>query len=162
MVTYLCHFPDRGKWTTNTTSVTRYLQLHFSFPPGLGQASISKERFAANTSLDSALMQPSCSICVSTHHVSLRYTGLFLLRPESVCSIGRKSTLSRIDINILYRFVGYAHHNRIAVYSDINSSLRTAQTGIDHKVFWLCSPSAVGSPLSLARSLSLLAMNEDN
>ena len=63
--------------------------------------SVSKERFAASTSLDSALMQPSCSIRASIHRVSLRYTGLFLLQPESVCSFGHESTLSRIDIDSL-------------------------------------------------------------
>ena len=84
-------------------------------------------------------MQPSCSIRASTHRVSLRYTGLFLLQPESVCSFGHESTLSRIDIDRRYRFVGYAHRDRIAVYSDIDSGLRRPLAGIDPEGFWLCT-----------------------
>ena len=83
-------------------------------------------------------MLDSCSIRASTHRVSLRHTGLFLLQPESVCSFRHESTLSRIDIVRRYRFVGYAHRDRIAVYSDIDSSPRRPLAGIDPEGFWLC------------------------
>ena len=53
-------------------------------------------------------MQPSCSIRASTHRVSLRYTSLFLLQPESVCSFGHQ--LSRIDIDRRYQVVASRSH----------------------------------------------------
>ena len=97
------------------TSVARYIlvtQLVTSFRlrPGLRfQGGLLPQ----NTSLDSALMQPSCSIRASTHHVSLRYTCLFLLQPESVCSFGHESTFSnRYRHSITIRWLRPSRSNR--------------------------------------------------
>ena len=64
---------------------------------------------------------------------------LFLLQPESVCSFEHESTLSRIDIDSRYRFVGYAHRDRIAAYSDRSDRRPQIGAGIDPEGFWLCT-----------------------